>query len=132
MTLFLSGNNFANCTLPPGAAPPDNASCYQLCGPRPASCAPIASIDLELGTCLILCPPLDCALPPPSSDAQCVTGVWYVYRPLTINGTISVSTSPIVIDGNLTLTDTSITVITLSGAADGRPRINATGTLRLT
>lgn len=126
MNLDVRGVAVSNCTLPAGIAPPANASCFDLCVPPPLGCVR-ASVAVD--ACVSVCPRVGCALPPPTPDAFCDLGLWHIPGSFIQNGNISISTSPIVVEGNYTANGDAVTVITLSGNAPGVPRINVTGTI---
>lgn len=69
-----------------------------------------------------------CVPPPPTLNAVCTGGVWVVDGPVVVNaGNLTVGPTPVRINGNLTLTPTSVTIVTVTGAASGVPRITVIG-----
>ena len=121
-----------NCTLPLGVTPPANASCYDLCVDEPNGCT---RAYIEYDECFTACPPIACYTAPPSQYATCVQGVWVITPPpstVVISGNLTVTTTPVVINGSVTFAPTAITIISVSGAVDGAPRVAVTGTIRPT
>lgn len=129
VSFYATGNNFVNCTVPPGAILPANASCYDLClPPDSSSCNRNPSIFLT--TCVRACPPLLCSPPQPTPSSICNQGTWLVNDSLSVDGNLTITISPVIIDGNFTFADDSFIIVTLSGYENGLPRINVSG-LRL-